>query len=256
MKIEVLYDQGEARFPEDGIVVMPPSRIGVFDCFSAPYVGAPPLVNGMTSGQTVRQQILLSLQEPNDLETAILSANRAVSCLPYDGLAGAAFVFAEIGERDVSIVQAADCVAVWKLPEIPEIYFTPNQFAKYEAELRRTFHSMLEQSGGDKTRAWALFRPFLEKHRREHQNRSYAVINGNPSIEYHWRKIEIPLPEVLLLFTDGFLVSGYEENLLAAVLYRHFLFNDGLRQALRWTRSNGSSEHGGLPEATAIAVRF
>jgi hypothetical protein len=274
-EINTLFSPGTARYLEDGSIVKLPF-VGVFDAHSAAYNDEHPpiLFNKLTGGQAVARAIFNAFNSSGSdvpLREVVLRANHAIAMIQEQKgisinltseLAGATFVFAKIGEREVEVIQGGDCFALW-LTSSGNLGITPSQNYRWEKILRDKIAKLMRQCRGDRKRMWKRFYPFLCGQRQKHNNKDFAILNGQPGVEGKWNEFKIPVSELQLLicFTDGlvpFSLTKRSENLAQIVIEQYGL--GGLQEMLNWTRMAerdlAAESHEDFGEATALAVSF
>ncbi len=278
MKIQVLYDQGTACFPEDGMIFQPPCYFGAIDGVTGVYLPheGPRLFAWRTGGQLASHVLSQSFSDANigkSLKDILRKANTVIReisktyglTLQKSGLLpSAAFVTARINTH-IHILQGGDSLAVWQMKD-GTIGGTPNLAFTYEEELLRIIAELMEKHKGNRQKMWEEFRPILIEKRRAEINTElggFALLNGQPELEHFWQKFTLPREEtaLLILFSDGFVPFEWtkDEKAMAKMvinLYR----TGGLHQVLAATRKiaeeKKSSSHEDYAEATAIAIEF
>ncbi len=278
MKIQVLYDQGTACFPEDGMIFQPPCYFGAIDGVTGVYLPreGPRLFAGRTGGQLASHVLSHSFSDANpgeSLKDILRKANSVIReisktsglTLQEPGLLpSAAFVAARINTR-IHILQGGDSLAVWQMKD-GTIEGTPNLAFTHVEELLRIIAELMEKYGGNRQKMWEEFRPILIEKRRADINTEqggFALLNGQPEFERFWQKFTLPREEMalLVLFSDGLVPFEWTKNELALAgeiirLYK----KGGLQSVLEATRKiaeqKRSSSHEDYAEATAIAIEF
>lgn len=279
MKTTILYDQGSAKFPEDGIIFTPP-YFGVTDGVSGIYLPneGPRFFQGRTGGQCASHAVsrAFGLALPGEsLEHILFKANdmirrlskaRGLSPQEPEFLPSATFAVASILHDFVHILQGGDALAVWMLKD-GTIGGTPNQAFGYEAELLSIVSALMQKHGGDRQKMWEEFQPILANRRRlatnTNQGKGFALLNGQPEVEKFWQKFVLQRKDIslLILFSDGFVPFEWmrnEKHLAQSVIS---LFREGgLQAVLKETRAiekqNKYSSHEDEAEATAIAIEL
>lgn len=280
MKINVLYDQGSAHTPEDGIIFQPPYYFGVIDGISGIYLPqeGPRLFDGITGGQlashAISQAFGSTLTTEKPLEDIFQEANNMIHVvsetygLPFqksEFLPSAAFVVAKIGISNISILQGGDSLAIWQMKD-GTIEGTPNKAYAYEEKLLRIIAELMKKHERDRQKMWEEFCPILREERRANINTEqggFALLNGQPAFKNFWQEFTLPLEKMalLILFSDGFVPFEWTQNrfAMAGEIIRLYQ-KEGLHSILKATRliadQNKSSSHEDYPEATAIAIGF
>jgi len=270
-----IYDRGTAGVLEDGLYAELPI-VGVYDGVSAPFNDQHPpflfdgLTGGQMAGEIIRKTFIRSKE--TDIEKILLEANRKIGQIQSSAgllisdsscIGGATFIFAQIEDEKIRIVQGGDCMAFW-IKRSGEVEITHNTFRPFEMELRNKIAELMKETNNRKE-MWRRFYPFLCQKRKENTNvwGRCAVLNGQPEVLKCWQKYELSANDVsaLVLFTDGFAPAseGENEQLLAQKLAA--LYNEGrLMEILFWARGiegkGANTSHETFSEATAVAVRF
>lgn len=279
MRIQVLYDQGTARVPEDGMIFQPPHYFGASDGISGVYLPheGPKLFDGKTGGQFashILSHTLGGASPEESLEDVLRKANHTIrefseaqglSLQESEFLPSATFSVASINPQNITILQAGDSLAVWEMKD-GTTGGTPNRTFAYEKELLRIIAELMEKHRGNRQKMWEEFRPTLIEQRRANVNTEqggFALLNGQPEIEQFWQRFTLSQEEtaLLILFSDGFVPFEWteDESTMAKTvvnLYR----TGGLHQVLTATRKvaeqKKSSSHEDYAEATAVAIEF
>lgn len=240
MKIkEAIYSQGTAEEVEDGMIINPPF-FGVIDGASAAYRTKAEriLFNGMTGGEMVRKLVLetfYSAGADSFLEETILQANQrigetqekqGISLDRTDLLAQASFVFIKIEEETVTIIQGGDCFALW-LSADGGIGITENQAFLHDTKVLDKIALLMRKYKGDRQKMWMEFAPFLAAARLRDVNKKikagFAQLTGQPWLPEYWKKIIIPKPRLLLLFSDGLVPFEETAHSSASILAKKTL---------------------------------
>lgn len=279
MRIQVLYDQGSACLPEDGIVFQPPYYFGATDGISGVYLPheGPKLFMGKTGGQLashVISETFGSSPQGTNLEDVLRKANSKIRTISETSglslqeselLPSAAFAVASIDNGKINILQGGDSLAIWEMKD-GTIGGTPNQTYFYEQYLLSTIAQLMEKHHEDRQKMWEEFGPILIKQRRANINTprgGFALLNGQPEFEQFWQKFsfEREKAKILILFSDGFVPFELtrDENVMAKTVI-DFYRTGGLDKVLTATREvaeqKRSSSHEDYPEATAVAIEF
>lgn len=279
MKIKILYDQGTARFPEDGMIFQPPCFFGATDGVSGAHLPneIPKLFLGRTGGQFASHVLSQSFSKANQKESLkyiLRKANTIIHdasemCgldLQESGLLpSAAFVAARISAHKIHIIQGGDSLAVWQMKN-GTIGGTPNLAFSHVGELLRIIAELMKKHKGNRQEMWEEFCPILIKKRRAEINTKqggFALLNGQPEFEDFWQRFTFSRKEMalLILFSDGFVPFEWTENELALAGETFRLYKKGkLWSVLKATRKiaeqEKSSSHEDYAEATAIAIEF
>lgn len=274
---ELVQSRGTARYPEDTFVVNEPV-FGVFDAHSEVYSSISPLelIDGKTSGQVVGQIIRDVFQQDvscRSITDLLLRANNLIGSFNFgrtkvtaDELAGAVFAVVGIYEDCIKIIQAGDCVVFWQYKN----GFTGgirSQTYYYEQENKRIIADLMAKHNGDRDKMWIEFDPILRQRRQDNANKTYAVMNGQSTMEKQWQKSAIATKNVKRLFlcTDGFFWPEFDESNMSlaakdvmALYEDHFLSVKASLPYIRRRQLSLASErsHEALPELTAIALDF
>ncbi len=278
MKIQILYDQGTVSIPEDGIIFQPPTFVGVVDGISGLYIPSEGsmMFGGRSGGQLATHILCLSFAQASpeeSLEDVLQSATRflaesikerGLNLAHSELLPSASFSIAKITEKEITILQATDSLAIWQTSD-GEIGATANRFFKVESQNIRDITELMQKHGGNREKTWLEFRPILAKRRRQWVNKpgGYALFNGQPEARDYWQKFVLPRGEVvlLLLFTDGLVpfVETLDMEFLGMRIVRYY-HKEGLPAILRRTRhieaKRKEVSHIDHAEATAIAIEF
>lgn len=273
-RVETIYDQGNTKYPEDGLVVMRRHGLfGVVDGYSAPYAGKPRLFDGISGGQMVAETIVDQFHQryfPDyfSLMHNLCGANDKISWIwnlrnipiePTHLLAGASFVFVQITKDKVSVVQAGDCLAVWQYSPDQNVVIggTPNLAYQPVSENLKALGRLMEKYTGDKMKAWAEFLPMLEAQRDRDINQpgGYGVLNGQFDAHKYWQETELPAAglQSLMLFSDGFVPYGLTQNTYSLA---KFLFTGHNIKTLANVLADTRFDNDTADEATAIAITF
>lgn len=278
-RIDALYSQGTADHREDGFVVNPPF-LGVIDGFSAPYHYKmfPLLFNGGSGGEMVRRVTLETFYSAvtSSVEDLILQANQriaeaqmshGISDKEADLLSGASFVFANLSDSSLEIIQGGDCLAVWGYRS-GKFGATKNQAYLHVSKNLEIIADLMKKHGGDAREMWVEFSPILSGRRRQDINNpkseaGYAVLNGQATIRDCWQKSQIPAKNIkyILLFSDGFIPYHLTENTKDMAEYVISLYESGgldrmLRRKRKVDKKNSKSSYIAQDEATALAITF
>lgn len=290
MKTTILYDQGSAKFPEDGIIFTPPYYgggadetnlfyFGVTDGVSGIYLPqeGPRFFHGRTGGQCASSAITRAFGSalPGEyLEDILLEANNMIRRLSKanglsleesEFLPSATFVVVSVIQKSINILQGGDSLAVW-LNKDGTIGGTPNQAFVYEEDLLNIVSALMKKHGKDRQKMWEEFRPVLVNKRRANTNNAqgnFALINGQSEVEKFWQKFILRREDValLILFSDGFVPFEWtrDEKYLAEKVVSLYQVG-GLYAILKETRvvaeQKKYSSHEDCAEATAIAIEF
>lgn len=279
MKVKVLYDQGSARIPEDGIVFQPPHFYGALDGVSGIYLPheGPKLFDGRTGGQfashavscafgaALVEESLENILRRANIMIRELSETNGLSLQESELLPSVVFAVASITQKSINILQGGDSLAVWLMKD-GITGGTPNRTFTYEDELCNTVAVLMEKHKKDRQKMWEEFRPILADKRRSNNNTTqggFAVLNGQPEVENFWQKFILQREEValLILFSDGFVPFEWtrDEKSLAEKVVNLYQ-TGGLYSVLQETRDiaeqKKASSHEDYPEATAIALEF
>ncbi|MBZ9577851.1 hypothetical protein KJA13_02330 [Patescibacteria group bacterium] len=278
--IKVLYDQGSARIPEDGIIFQPPYYYAVTDGITGIYLPdeGPTLFHGMTGGQLASHIISYAFRNASpatsSLEGIVRRANSLIrqdieasglSLKESELLPSAAFVVASVNTTNIHILQGGDALAIWQTKD-GTLGATPNKTYSYEEELLLIIAELMKKHKGDRQKMWEEFRPILTEKRRANINTKqggFALLNGQPEFEHFWQKFTLPRAGIgfLLLFSDGLIPFEWTKNELgmAGEIIRLYK-KGGLYAILEATRQiaddKKSLTHEDYPEATAIAIEF
>ena len=156
MKVKVLYDQGSARIPEDGIVFQPPYFYGALDGISGIYLPheGPKLFDGRTGGQFASHAVSFAcgaaLAEES-LENILRKANTMIrgfseknglSLQEPELLPSVVFAVASITQKSINILQGGDSLAVWLMKD-GTTGGTPNRTFTFEEELLNTIAGLM-----------------------------------------------------------------------------------------------------------------
>jgi len=275
--VETIYSPGTAVYKEDGIIQRAPFY-GVLDGLSAPYSPSHPpiLFDGQTDGEVVvnfiRSQFYNPLLVSVGIKEILINANQqiaefhAVLDLNDAGqLSGAGLAIAEIGENEISIMQAGDCFIAAEY-QYGMIMTMENRAYVHDKETNKLFSQILARYNGDKGAAWDEFVGPLAEMRRQDINVQYAMLNGQESFWNCVQQASWPLAELerIMFFTDGFGLPGLnlgDTKFVASLMLS--CYNDGsLRGILdtvrcnEQTRSSNGHVIGGQTEATAMVVEF
>jgi len=279
MRIRVLYDQGSARVPEDGIIFQTPYYLGVTDGISGIYLPheGPKLIEGRTGGQLashVISKVFGNATPGTNLEDILREANNKIHTISENNglslqepeyLPSATFAIASINEQKINILQGGDSLAVWEMKD-GTTGGTPNQTYFFEEYLHSVIAGLMKKHRADRQKIWEEFKPVLIKKRRENINTSpegFALLNGQPAFEQFWQRFEFERKRVrlLILFTDGLIPFEWtkDEKVMAKKLVDLYR-KGGLHQILKITREIAeqkiSSSHEDYPEATAIVIEL
>lgn len=280
MKTTILYDQGSAKFPEDGIIFTPP-YFGVTDGVSGIYLPneGPRFFQGRTGGQCASRAVFRAFGSAlpgESLECILLEANNMIrrlsktsglSLQESEFLPSATFAVAGVMHDFVHILQGGDALAVWMLKD-GTIGGTPNQAFGYEAELLSIVSALMQKHGGDRQKMWEEFQPILASRRRlstnTNQGKGFALLNGQPEVEKFWQKFVLRREDMslLILFSDGLVPFEWTQNekYLAKNIIDLYHWGGGLRAILTFARADAErkklSSHEDYAEATAIAIEF
>ncbi len=277
LKIEAIYNKGTAENLEDGFVINPPF-FGVVDGTSEPkhFIGRGFYFNKMSSGEMVRKIILevfYSKKSSEPLEKILLLANKKIRNLwrkykiplnRSDLIAGATFVFIKINSKKVNIIQGGDCFSLW-INKTGKIGFTKNQVYFHELEAQKIIANLLKKHKGDRKKMWLdFYKPLCQLRLRDVNKKietGFAILNGQPSLEKCWQKIEIPVKnlKLLLLFTDGFVPFPKKEKGLAKEIIK--LYQKGglsyiLKKKREFERKTEKKSYRVYDEATAIVIKL
>lgn len=277
MKVKILYDQGSARIPEDGIVFQPPRFFGALDGVSGIYLPheGPRLFGGRTGGQLASHAISCAFGEAlaeESLEDILLKANATIRKLSETNglslqeselLPSAVFAVASINQESINILQGGDSLAVWQKRD-GTIGGTPNRTFAFEEGLLKTIAVLMEKHKRDRQKMWEEFRPILAEKRRSNDNTTqggFALLNGQPEVENFWQKFILRRKEItlLILFSDGLVPFEWTEEEVSLGekmigLYRKGGLNSILAATRTAAEQKKSSGHEDYPEATAIAI--
>ena len=174
MRIKILYDQGSARVPEDGIIFQPPCYYGAMDGISGVYLPheGPRLFDGRTGGQFATHAISIAFEtasEKESLESILQKANTIIRefcetnnlSLKESGfLPSAAFVVTSIDTHNINILQGGDSLAVWLMRD-GTIGGIPNRTFAYEKELLHIIAELMRKHREDRQKMWEEFIPIL-----------------------------------------------------------------------------------------------
>ncbi len=277
-RTQLLYCQGTALVPEDGMVFQPPYYFGAIDGVSGVYLPheGPKLIMGRTGGQLASYVISKTFGEV-ELGTSLedilrkanstlhlISVNNGLSLQESEYLPSAAFVVASIDNQKINILQGGDSLAVWEMKD-GTIGGTPNRTYFYEEYLLSTITQLMEKHQNRRI-MWEEFGPILIEKRRAHINTSqggFALLNGQPEFEQFWQKFTFKreMVNLLILFSDGLVPFELtrDENIMARTVLDLY-HKGGLFQVLKTTREVAkqkiSSSHEDYAEATAVAIEF
>lgn len=279
VRIQILYDQGSAPIPEDGIIFQPPHYFGTVDGVSGIYLPheGPKLFNGKTGGQFASCAISCAFGTAlagESLEDILLRANnmiqevseaRGLSLSEPELLPSASFAVASIDTQEITILQGGDCLTIWQMRD-RAIGGTPNQAFTFVRGLLGTITELMERHKGDRQKMWEEFRPILTEKRRANFNTAqggFAILNGQPEVEHFWQKFTLQREKtaLLILFSDGFVPFEWTRDEITmgekvVRLYR----KGGLHSVLKVTRAvqeqEKSSSHEDYAEATAIVIEL
>jgi hypothetical protein len=279
VKVKVLYDQGSAQIPEDGIIFNPSLYLGVTDGYSGlhtPKVG-PRLFNGITGGQLASNAISrvfsAAIDDKEQVENALSKANviigqaiekQGLSIYEPELLPSACFVIARIYEDDIAIVQGGDSLAVWQFKK-GAFGGIRNLAYDFERELSHVFRELMKKNKRDRQKVWEKICPLEIEKRRAYINKNggFAVLNGQSWSQNFWQKVTLKKSEIalLVLFSDGFVPFEWTKNPIA--MARKIVYHykrGGLQAILRVARKKAEKEKSltpiDFPEATAIAINF
>jgi hypothetical protein len=279
VKVRVLYDQGSAKIPEDGIIFNPPLYLGVTDGYSGLHTprAGPRLFNGITGGQLISNVISrvfsAAIDDKEQVENVLSKANviigqtiekQGLSIYEPELLPSACFVIARIYDDDIAIIQGGDSLAVWQFKN-GTFGGISNQAYDFERELTHVFRKLMKKNKRDRQKTWEDIYPFEVEKRRACTNteRGFAVLNGQPWSRNFWQKVALKKSEIALLvfFSDGFIPFEWTKNSITmARKIICYYKEDGLQEVLKVTRKIADKErfltHEDFPEATAIAIEF
>lgn len=279
MRISVLYDQGSAAFPEDGIIFQPPFFLGVTDGVSGIYLPkkGSRLFEGRSGGQFASHVIAMACgmaSEEEPLEKILQRANAilrkqiarsGLSLQESELIPSATFAVAKVTEESINIIQGGDSLAVWSMKD-GTIGGIPNRLFIYEADLLSIVTMLMEKHKGNRQKMWEEYLPILAEKRRASINTiqgGFAVMNGQPEVERFWQKFVLPREEVrlLILFSDGFVPFKWtRDEILLAEKVLNLYQRGGIQLILDESRAiaelEKDSSHEDQPEATVIAIEF
>ena len=271
MTIEAIQSFPVGIHREDGFFVNLP-YVGVVDAYSSPYYGKPPLVSGMTGGesiknlvlevfQTMTSDIIMSLEEIVMEIVDLIKRRHQISSFPGT-LPGASFAFGLIEKETIKIILGGDC-AVLQRRKNGETSITENQFYEIEVGLRKKFAELIKECGGDKEEAWKEFCPVLEAQRKRDVNRKYASLNGQDEVRNCWQKLEVPIAglDFLMFFTDGLVPFGeWKDKKMLEKILASICQVKGPRSILSWVRRDEiekkGKNHVDYSEATALLIGY
>lgn len=277
---EVLCDHGSSDKKEDGYFARLP-YFAVIDGYSEPhsYKKSLKLVQGRTGGEIIPATVndILGRKLPHpDLVWHIILINEMLKSIfveqgfPVDDagrLPGASFVFAEMKEERVRIVQGGDSLAVW-LDKSGRINFTPNQAYFHVCRNLQTITEIMARNGNNAKEMWVEFAPQLEQRRRQDINSplGYASLNGQPGLFTPLRLFDATLKDLqfLLMFSDGFIPYGRTSSENMPELARELLqkcrqgttLEEMLAEKRKVAEINEKSSYIKHDEATAILLEF
>jgi len=275
MKVNYFHNQGTTEFSEDGLIIGNPNFLGVTDGMSAVYLPqkGPKMFHGMTGGQLasnivmrefsqIRVSGLAESLERANAKLAVILIDRGYDLTDSAVLPGTCFAVAHLREKEIDIIQAEDCLAVWETKNGKKSG-TRNQAFECEKSLRAKIAELMRKHERNKEKMWQEFLPILVEARRKSVNKEFAVLNGQQDFEEHWQRIVLNTEELktMILFTDGFVDFCWTENPedLAKRLIGYYKVS-GLWGILEETReaniANRFSSHEVFPEATALSIEF
>ncbi len=279
-KIEAVYVPQMPPGPQGDDFITNRPFFGVMDGFNPPhhYKMEKPIFYGMDGEEMVRKAALstfYSAQPDQSLEDIILKANQKINqiqtaCgIPVDqaGLrAGASFAFAKVNAGTIEIVQGGDCFAVVSYIS-GKIGVTKNRAYQHVSENLLIIDKLLEKHGGDSREMWVEFCPVLSERRQRdiNQEKGYASLNGQPTLEKCWQKISLPTDglQFLLLFSDGFVLYPETANGLHLKMaekmvesYRKSGIGGFLEKKIRESEKNPKTSYVRRDEAAAVAATF
>ena len=280
MKVQKLFDQGDAKIIEDGSFMCYPF-FGVLDGVSPSYTPkeGPKKYCRLSGGQMVVEIVantfsLLS-KKFLDLDFTLQKANDAVrkwALLPNlpieqtDKLPATALAVAFIEEEFINIIIAGDCIAIWQMKD-GKTGASENRTFFSEKEQEDKFAELMRKYDGNRQKCWEEFIPFQDWSYRTYRNKlvpnGFGVLNGQPEFcqllqRYCFFKEEI---KTLILATDGFVPMEMTKNsdLLSKKVLESYALG-GLPKLLSDTRLAEKAKHGTSwttdREATAIAIEF
>lgn len=270
----MFYDQGSARFPEDGVIFNPPIYFGVTDGVSGMYLpqNGPKMFGGQTGGQRVSQIVCNTFSSatltrgdfPGILSKAnsLVRKNALLQGLSMDEiefLPAVTFAIAEVREKTVKIAQGGDALAIWKLKN-GKTGAAINKMFEYENSLLNSIAELMKKHQGDRQKMWEEFSPILQRKRRVCINRSFCLLNGQHGFENHvqWFVLDPNELDLVILASDGLVSSEWTETMANKLITMYY--EGGLKTILLGTRRilerKKSSRHEDQPEATALALEF
>lgn len=201
-------------------------------------------------------------------------------------LPGATFAIAKVGEEEVEIIQAGDCLALWATDD-GEINVTANQVREHDNEFNGLIEMIqrriakgkykieLEEATPDQSKAireemWPEFRLKWGKGRARDINnllsqKGYGLLNGQTELEKIWfhKVISRDHLSTLLLFTDGMMpwetMKDKSDAEIAKAVYAAYK-KGGLPELLKVTRGTEEKFRAvgwtDAAEAAAVAIDF
>lgn len=307
METSFLFNQGSSTTWEDGYFIALPF-VGVLDGVSDPYDKEHPqvkfrnrrLTGGEVASRIVEKFFIQRSAEQDasklDLRGLVLEANNLVgdefrnhgfSLENPETLPGATFAIAKIGEKEVEIVQAGDCFALWATKS-DDIGITPMQTRQLEAEAdedaeriqsriaREKYDLELEEIKSSQMKEireemWLEYLPTWKETRRRYVNNpsnphGHGLLNGQATLKEMWfrRVLERDNLETLLLFTDGLIphwkiMKDKNDIELGRMIYASYK-QGGLKGMLEDARALDKQvkgvSWGDAAEVAAVAVDF
>ena len=282
MKVQKLFDQGDAKVIEDGSFLCQPF-FGVLDGVSPSYTPkeGPKKYHGLSGGQTVVEIVTNTfsssypIRDLSDLDSLLQKANEEVrkwALLPNlpieqtDKLPATALAVVFVGEKAIEIVIAGDCVAIWQMKD-GKTGASENRTFFSEKEQEDKFAKLMRKYDGNRQKCWEEFIPFQDWSYRTYRNKlvsnGFGVLNGQPEFFLLLQRFRLPKEEIktLILATDGFVPMEMTKNsdLLSKKVLEIYALG-GLPKLLSDTRSAEKAKHGTSwttdREATAIAIEF
>ena len=282
MNIATLRDKGSATHQEDMLFVKliegssDTIIVGVVDGVSGLHLPehGPTLFSGKTGGYVAAKTLIQALDGPftETLETLVLTANDLLRklCRQYkihpsntEFMPGAAFAVAKIDRARITVIQAADCLAVWETAD-GRTHATPRQNYSIERMLSEKIAELMEKHGGNRNEMWRELAPIVAQVRRQYVNApdGYALLNGQKELLLRWQRIILPRDDVrkLVLCSDGILPlekTSSEQEIADAFFANPALrLSDVLRKTRMTEEKRKAISHVNRAEATAIYIEL
>ena len=297
MRLSALYDQGSSQAKEDGFFVSSVSPFAIVcDGVSAPYSPAnpPKIFYGMTGGEMVARNITHVFATTgylnNTLRNLLLEfVNPAIRRSQLKGkpseMAGATFAAAEIRKSSITIIQAGDCFALWKMRN-GQTGITENQAKAHDTEMNNNIlqlmveiakeRDVILETTDEKTRneiraeMWNRFYTFLCEARNRDVNNlgspsGYGLLNGEDLVAELWQTITLDPKELayLILFSDGIVPWKVLESQtpkqtaeFVCTLYEEGGLPGMLKATRGIERQTCKTSYLNFAEATAVAIEF